>query len=112
MTATTYLVDVRRNKSMATTKEYKEYAVAQLERIGDITCRPMMGEYLLYLNGQLFGGLYDSRVLIKKTENNEKFGLLEALPYKGAKMMYHLQDMDDIELIEQVVTITCKDLKK
>lgn len=97
---------------MATTKEYRDYAVAQLERIGEITCRPMMGEYLLYLNGQLFGGLYDSRVLIKKTENNAKFGLPEALPYKGAKMMYHIKDMDDINFVEQVVTTTCKDLKK
>lgn len=97
---------------MATTKEYRDYAVAQLERIGEILCRPMMGEYLLYLNGQLFGGLYDGRVLIKKTTNNAKFGLPEALPYKGAKMMYHLEDLDNIDFVEQVVTTTCKDLKK
>ena len=43
---------------MATSNEFKDYAVEQLSALGDITCRPMMGEFLLYYRGVLFGGLY------------------------------------------------------
>ncbi|HBA37629.1 MAG TPA: competence protein TfoX, partial [Firmicutes bacterium] len=36
---------------MSTTKDYKEYVLEQLNALGDITCRSMMGEYLLYYKG-------------------------------------------------------------
>lgn len=42
---------------MATTKEYRDYVLEQLNLLGGITCKPMMGEYLLYYNGVLFGGI-------------------------------------------------------
>ena len=32
----------------------------------------MMGEFLLYYRGVLFGGLYDGRVLVKITEGDRK----------------------------------------
>lgn len=40
-----------------------------------ITFRPMMGEYLIYCDGTYFGGLYDDRFMVKKTEKNSCFGL-------------------------------------
>jgi len=40
---------------MATTKGYKDYILEQLNLLDNITCRPMMGEYLLYYNGVLLG---------------------------------------------------------
>ena len=58
---------------MATTKEYKEYVMEKLNILNDITIRPMMGEYLLYYNKILFGGIYDNKVLIKKVEENKVF---------------------------------------
>ena len=44
---------------MATSKEFRDYVVEQLSDLGNITCRPMMGEYLLYYKDILFGGIYD-----------------------------------------------------
>ena len=38
-----------------------------------------MGEYLLYYNGILFGGIYDDRLLVKKVENNKKYNMKEEL---------------------------------
>ena len=35
---------------MATTKEYKDFVLEQLRSLDNITCKPMMGEYLLYYN--------------------------------------------------------------
>lgn len=51
---------------MASTKEYRDYVLEQLNLLGDISYKPMMGEYLLYYRGVLFGGIYDDRLLIKK----------------------------------------------
>lgn len=51
---------------MSSTKEYRDFILEQLRDLPGITCRPMMGEYLLYLDGVLFGGIYDDRLLVKK----------------------------------------------
>ena len=45
---------------MASTKEFRDYTLEQIKL--DITYKPMMGEYLLYYNNVLFGGIYDDRL--------------------------------------------------
>ena len=56
---------------MATTKDYKNFVLEQLKLLDNITCKSMMGEYLLYYNGVLFGGIYDDRLLVKIVNNNK-----------------------------------------
>ena len=53
---------------MASSKEYKDFVLDNLHLLDNITCRPMMGEYLLYYNKVLFGGIYDDRLLIKRVD--------------------------------------------
>ena len=72
---------------MATTKDYRDFILEQLSILDNITSKQMMGEYLLYYQGILFGGIYDNRLLVKKTDGNLKYHMTDALPYKGAKMM-------------------------
>ena len=96
---------------MATTKDYKDFIIEQLNLLGNITYKPMMGEYLLYYQGVLFGGIYDDRFLIKKVESNKKYKLEEAIPYKGAKPMYLVDEVDDKEILKDIVLDTYKDLK-
>ena len=50
---------------MTSTKGYLEFILEQLSGLEDIEYRPMMGEYLLYCRGKLFGGIYDDRLLLK-----------------------------------------------
>lgn len=95
---------------MATTKEYKEFIVEQLNLLDNITCRPMMGEYLLYYNGILFGGIYDERLLIKIVNSNKKYNLQEAIPYNNAKPMYLIDDIENKEKLKEIIIETCKDL--
>ena len=95
---------------MATSKEYKDFILEQLELLNDITCKPMMGEYLLYYKGILFGGIYDDRLLVKKVENNKKYNMKEELPYEGAKQMYLVEDVDNKELLKEIIIDTSKDL--
>lgn len=94
---------------MATSKEYRDFVLEKLDLLDDIVCKPMMGEYLLYYKNILFGGIYDERILIKKTETNSDFGLEDAIPYKGAKPMY-LIDIEDKEMIRNIVLETSKGL--
>ena len=60
---------------MATTKEYRDYILEQLDILDNITCKPMMKEYLLYYNGILFGGIYDDRLLVKMVNSNKKYNM-------------------------------------
>ena len=94
---------------MATTKEYKDYILENLNVLNNIKCRPMMGEYLLYYNKILFGGIYDNRLLIKMVESNKKYNLDTAIPYDGAKLMYQIVDLDNSDL-KEIIIDTAKDL--
>ena len=96
---------------MASTKDYRDFILDQLSILNDITYKPMMGEYLLYYNGVLFGGIYDDRFLVKKTDTNSYYEMEEAIPYTGAKPMYMI-DSDNQELLKDIVLDTCRGLKK
>ena len=96
---------------MATSKEYKDFILEQLDLLSDITCRPMMGEFLLYYNGVLFGGIYDDRLLVKIVETNKKYNMKEKIPYDGSKKtMYLVEDIDNKEMLKEIVIDTCKGL--
>ena len=97
---------------MATTKDYRDFILEQLSLLDNITCKSMMGEYLLYYNGILFGGIYDDRLLIKIVDSNKKYNMQEAIPYKNAKPMYLVDDVDNQEVLRNIILDTCKDLKK
>ncbi len=95
---------------MASTKEYKDFILDNLSLLDGITCKPMMGEYLLYYNGVLFGGIYDDRLLVKIGKSNKKYNMEEAIPYSGAKAMFLVDNIDDRELLKEIVLDTYKDL--
>ena len=98
---------------MATTKRYKDNILEQLDWLDNITCKSMMGEYLLYYNGLLFGGIYVDRLLVKTVDSNKKYNMKEKIPYEGSKKtMYLVEDIDDKEKLKDIVIDTCKDLKK
>ena len=97
---------------MATTKDYKDFILEQLNLLENITCRPMMGEYLLYYNGILFGVIYDDRLLIKIVNSNKKYNMQESIPYDGAKPMYLVDNIEDKETLKEIIIETCKDLPR
>lgn len=98
---------------MSTTKEYKDYILERFGSLDNIFCRPMMGGYLFYYNGVLFGGIYENdNFLIKKTDSNKKYNLKEEIPYKGGKPMYLFDDLDNADLLQKIVIDTCSDLSK
>lgn len=97
---------------MPSSVDYLNFVLEQLRDIEDVTFKKMMGEYLLYIDGVLIGGIYDDRFLIKKTKTNEEYKLSEELPYEGAKTMWLIDVVDDKEIFEKQVMNAYKDLKK
>lgn len=82
---------------MATGKEDLAYLLDQLSALEGLTCRPMMGEYILYLNGKIAAYLCDGRLLVKPLP-----AALARLsdaprvpPYEGAKPMLWVENVDD-----------------
>ena len=90
---------------MATKKEYLDYVLEQLSGLDGISYRAMMGEYILYVHGRVFGGVYDDRLLLKPTP--AACALLpdapREIPYESAKEML-LADPDDRDRLAMVIT--------
>ena len=97
---------------MASSKDYKEFIIEQLSLLDDITYIPMMGEYILYYKGIIFGGIYDDRFLVKIVKTNKKYKMEEAIPYEKGKPMYLVEDVDNQEMLRDIVLDTCEGLVK
>ncbi len=82
---------------MASSKDYLEYVLEQLGELSEVTYRAMMGEYILYYQGKVIGGIYDNRFLVKPTKSARALmpdAPLE-LPYEGAKEMLLVENIED-----------------
>ena len=95
---------------MSSSIDYLEYVLDLLSDIENITYKKMMGEYILYCDGIIFGGIYDNRFLIKKTKTLENIGFKEEMPYPSAKPMY-LVDIENREEIDELIYKLINDLK-
>ena len=58
---------------MASSKEYLNFILAQLSDLEDVSCRVMMGEYILYYKGKIVGGIYDDRLLVKSVKSAVRY---------------------------------------
>lgn len=91
---------------MATKKEYLEFIVGQLSELEDVSYRAMMGEYILYYREKVIGGIYDNRFLVKPTKSAREM-MPDAdmeLPYEGAKEMLLVDNVDDKEFLQRLVS--------
>ena len=74
---------------MPSTEKFRVYVLAQFKGELRVTTRKMMGEYILYADGKIFGGIYDDRLLVKPVAAALAMlpGAKKQLPYDGAKPM-------------------------
>ncbi|MCR5845515.1 MAG: TfoX/Sxy family protein [bacterium] len=96
---------------MASSAEYLEYVLDLLRDVPEISHKKMMGEYLLYSEDVLFGGIYDDRFLLKDTPAARAAFPEEQIPYDGAKHMI-LVDIEDSVRIAEVVSGMLAELPK
>ena len=95
---------------MASSRDYLEYVLELLIEVRGVTYKKMMGEYILYKDGVIFGGIYDNRFLVKKTKSLENSGLKEQIPYPTAKPML-LVDIEDSDIVKELVLNIINDLR-
>lgn len=82
---------------MASSKGYLDFILEQLSELTDITYKSMMGEYIIYYQEKIVGGIYDDRFLVKPVKSAIKFmpNADYELPYEGAKEMLLVDDVDN-----------------
>ena len=71
-----------------------------------------MGEYLLYVQGKVVGGIYDNRLLIKLTPSVKALlpDAPEEIPYEGGKTMVMITEPEEREVLCRVVEAAALDL--
>lgn len=97
---------------MSSSKEYLEFILEQLADLDEIEYRYMMGEYILYYKGKIFGGIYDDRFLIKPVKSAIDFmpNAKYEIPYKNGKEMLLIDDVDDKERLAKLIKIMYDEL--
>lgn len=91
---------------MPSSKSYLDFILDQLSGLDGVSYRAMMGEYIIYLNGKVVGGIYDDRFLVKPVKSAETL-MPEArreLPYEGAKEMLLVDNVDSRPFLESLLT--------
>ena len=97
---------------MASSKEYLQFILDQLAGLEGVSWRAMMGEYILYVNRKVVGGIYDDRLLVKPAKS--ALALLpqapRELPYEGAAEMLLVEQVDDSAFLAALFQALAEDL--
>ncbi len=89
---------------MSCSKEYVNFILEQLSGLSEITCRSMMGEYIIYYRGKIAAYLCNDRLLVKPVEAAKAL-MPDAPfepPYEGAKDMLLVEDVDNREFLTKL----------
>ena len=94
---------------MASSKEYVDFILEQCE---GLSARAMMGEFVLYYEGKVIGGVYDNRLLVKPTPSAKKMmpNAPMELPYEGAKEMLLVEDIENRDFLKELFEAMCEEL--
>ena len=89
-----------------TVNEFNEYVRECFSSAGDVVIKPMMGGYLVYLNGKLIGDIGDRELFLKRTPTSDRLlaGSELRYPYEGSKTLMHVFDrFEDADLIAELL---------
>lgn len=97
---------------MASSKDYLGFVMDQLSSLDDITYKTMMGEFIIYYQGKIIGGIYDDRFLVKTTKAAIEMmpdAPLE-IPYEGAKEMLLVEEIDNKDFLNELLNAMVDEL--
>lgn len=97
---------------MPSSKDYLNFVLEQLSGLEKITYQQMMGEFILYYNGKIIGGIYDDRLLLKPVKAARSLIQKPVYeePYKGAKRMLLIEDVDNKSFLEHLFNLIYAEL--
>ena len=90
---------------MASSEEYRDFIMEQLAGLEELSCRAMMGEYLISYRGKVIGGIYDDRLLVKPTASAAAMmpTAPRELPYEGAKEMLLVEEVENRDFLRKLI---------
>jgi DNA transformation protein and related proteins len=83
---------------MASNQGFVKYVCERVrDQIGNVSYRPMFGEYAVYVGTKVVGLVCDDQLFLKATENGRALlgTPVEAPPYPGARPYFLLDDQVD-----------------
>lgn len=98
---------------MASTIEFLEYVLDQIDVKDMVTYKKMFGEYGIYYNGKIIGLICDNQFYVKKTKIGEQIlgsKATEGPPYKGAKPQFVVDFLEDTELLRLFIEKSYEEL--
>lgn len=98
---------------MATEKDINDLFLNHVNS-NAVKTRKMMGEYIIYYDSVVIGGLYDNRLLVKATKSAQQKLQDNTLvsPYPGAKEMILIPDFDEATNLTDLFKTIKNDLQK
>ena len=97
---------------MASSKDYLNFILEQLSGLNEISCRAMMGEYIIYYRGKIVGGIYDNSFLVKPLNAALKLmpNATYELPYEGAKEMLLVDEIENKDFLAELLNAMCEEM--
>jgi TfoX/Sxy family transcriptional regulator of competence genes len=99
---------------MASDPKTVAFIVDQLAAAGDVSAKPMFGEYGVYCDGRMVAMICDDQLFVKPTAGGRAFAgaIDEAPPYPGAKpcLLVDAHRWDDAEWMAELVRISAAEL--
>ncbi|PIE84069.1 MAG: competence protein TfoX [Bacteroidia bacterium] len=98
---------------MATSQEFVDFVLGQLDGCGAVEAKKMFGEYTLYVDGKVVGMMSDGVLHIKPTDAGREYaGELPMSPaYPGAKPSFCIGErVDDGVFLRELVRRTAQAL--
>ncbi|QQO07844.1 TfoX/Sxy family protein [Breznakiella homolactica] len=90
---------------MASSKAFADFLMEQFSELDGVSCRAMMGEYVLYYREKVAGGIYDDRLMVKPVP--AALALMpeapREAPYPGAKEMLVVEDVDSRTFLAELL---------
>lgn len=91
---------------MSTTPDFIEYICEQIHGTGEVRCRKMFGEYMVYVNDKPILLVCDNTVYVKQLDciADKMKDAAKGIPYSGAKEHYIL-DIDNAEFSKEIIAL-------
>jgi TfoX/Sxy family transcriptional regulator of competence genes len=99
---------------MASNPRTIETVTEQMAAAGDVSARPMFGEYGIYCDGKMVAMVCDDQLFVKPTPGGRAFApeLPDGTPYPGAKpcLLVDAERWDEGDWLSELVRITAREL--
>ncbi len=89
--------------------KYNEYVREAFSAAGDTVIKPMMGGFLVYLNGKLIGDICDNELFLKRTPTSDRLLADSELryPYEGSKTLMHVSYISHLNMLNYRLWYRC-----